>query len=403
MDLPIASIDVGSGMTKFVIAILRRSAHNNRSIQVIEQIEKPIPYGVDLKSSNDGFLSQEIQLQGLKLFHDIRRSLNTWKNENCSKYYGIDVVGVGTEVFRKAKNGQDFLKLVESETDIKIDLISQEREAIIGFRTGEAALMTIDSDVFQEHFDFDYGKELVVYDSGGGSTQITWIGRNRKTIEGSSEEERLEKVLKPYGLAQVLQELLMLQNKKQKDTPNPVTFETAMDLTDSLISQFIDPKDISNTKDANGKPFFLSIGGINSHVRLAADVTNRIEIETRNIEPFETVFELEIRNAESLSAKDRMMNPKSATNVDITPRFFTFTEDSVTRALKRICNKKDDDLKIFTNYENAEPVSYIVPKLCILLAAIKGYQMSTLHWIMSCGNCFGLILDHCNQLESKDT
>ena len=98
-----------------------------------------------------------------------------------------------------------------------------------------------------------------------------------------------------------------------------------------------------------------------------------------------------------------MMNPKSATYVDITPRFFTFTEDAVTRALERICNKKDDDLKIFTNYENAEPVSYIVPKLCILLAAIKGYQMSTLHWIMSCGNCFGLILDHCNQLESKDT
>ena len=115
------------------------------------------------------------------------------------------------------------MKLVESETDIKIELISQEREAIIGFRTGEAALMTIDNDVFQEHFDYDYGKELVVYDSGGGSTQITWIGRNRKTIEGSSEEERLEKVLKPYGLAQVLQELLMLQDKKQKDTPNPVT------------------------------------------------------------------------------------------------------------------------------------------------------------------------------------
>ena len=54
MDLPIASIDVGSGMTKFVIAILRRSAHNNRSIHVIEQIEKPIPYGEDLKSSTDG-------------------------------------------------------------------------------------------------------------------------------------------------------------------------------------------------------------------------------------------------------------------------------------------------------------------------------------------------------------
>ena len=104
-------------------------------------------------------------------------------------------------------------------------------------------------------------------------------------------DDRLEKVLKPYGLAPVLQELLVLQNKKQKDTPNPVTFETAMDLTHSLISQFIDPKDIDNTKEDNGKPFFLSIGGINSHVRLAADVTNRIEIETRNDDSFETINE----------------------------------------------------------------------------------------------------------------
>ena len=264
-------------------------------------------------------------------------------------------------------------------------------------------------DLYQEYFDHDCGKELVVYDSGEGSTQITWISRYKKAMPSSPEiftsyrDERLEKVLKPYGLAPVLQELLVLQNKKQKDTPNPVTFETAMDLTHSLISQFIDPKDIDNTKEDNGKPFFLSIGGINSHVRLAADVINRIEIETRNDESAETIFESEIRNAESFGTKDSLINPKTATNVDIAPRFFTFTEDSVTAALKRICEKTDDELKIFACYENAGFVSYMVPKLCILLAAIKGYQMSKLHWIMSCGKCFGLILDHCDQLESKKT
>ena len=55
MDIPIASIDVGSGMTKFVIAILKQSTNDNRSIQVIKHIEKPISYGVHLIRSNDGF------------------------------------------------------------------------------------------------------------------------------------------------------------------------------------------------------------------------------------------------------------------------------------------------------------------------------------------------------------
>ena len=55
MDIPIASIDVGSGMTKFVIAILKQSTNDNRSIQVIKHIEKPISYGVHLIRSNDRF------------------------------------------------------------------------------------------------------------------------------------------------------------------------------------------------------------------------------------------------------------------------------------------------------------------------------------------------------------
>lgn len=383
MNTPIAAIDVGSGMTKFVIAILKRGYDKKPVIQVIQQIEKPIPYGVDWKSSTDGYLSKDIQQQGLELFHCISDILNEWKDKNKSEYSKIDVIGVGTEVFRKAENGEEFLKRIASETNLKIELISQEREAIIGFRTGEAALMTVDSEVLKNEFDYDDGNGLAVYDSGGGSTQITWINRVDNESKGCVYEERLLKVLKPYGLAPALHELLILQHKRKHDNPNPVTFEIAMNLVDSLISQYIDPKDIEQFSKENCKPLFLSIGGINSHVRLAADVIKDLETEERLVEP--------TKDAETIPASKWIDAPKT----------FSFTEESVTKALKRICGRKDDELQMFRYYENAEPVNYMVPKLCILLAALKGYQISKLHWIMSCGNCFGLILDRADELDSK--
>ena len=46
----------------------------------------------------------------MKLFHCISDTLNEWKNKNNSEYSTIDVIGVGTEVFRKAKNGEEYLK-----------------------------------------------------------------------------------------------------------------------------------------------------------------------------------------------------------------------------------------------------------------------------------------------------
>ena len=379
MDIPIAAIDVGSGMTKCVIAILKRQDSNKPTIQVIKQIEKPIPYGVDWKTSSDGLLSNDIQEQGLKLFQNISDTLNEWKSENNSK---CSIYGVGTEVFRKAKNGEDFLKLVESKTNLKIELISQEKEAYIGFRTGEAALMTMDNAMLKS-IDYDDSNCLAVYDSGGGSFQITWISRCDKSSKSSDYEQRLEKVLKPNGLAPTLHDLLYLQNKDQQDTPNPVTFEIAMSLVDSLISQYIDPKDIEQLTKENCKTTFMSIGGINSHVRLATDVINRLEVESM-VTQHEDVEEI----------MDSVIDSK---HYD-TPNCFSFTEVSVTRALKRICDKTDDELQIFAQYENAEPVNYMVPKLAILLSVIKGYEIPKLHWIMCCGSCFGLILDRGDQL-----
>ena len=385
MDIPIAAIDVGSGMTKFVIAVAKLQADSKPIIDVLHQVEKPIPYGVDWKSSPDGCLSQNIQLEGLKLLRNINEIIAEWNEKNRSKYSDITVIGVGTEVFRKAKNGEDFLKRIESEANIKIDMISQEKEAQIGFRTGEAALLTIDKDVLKNQFDYDHGSDLAVYDSGGGSFQITWADKTVKESKPFDNGDKLKKILKPNGLAPTLHDLLTLQNRKSGSSPNPVSLKTAMDLVDSLISKYIDPRDIEQLKDESYNTMFLSIGGINSHVRLAADVIKRLEFETN------------VTNVDEDLEKTK--DSKRDLKLNVTPLHFSFTEESVTKALERICDKHDNELEIFAYYDNAEPVSYMVPKLCILLSVLKGYNISKLNWILCCGSCFGLILDHCDKFN----
>ena len=369
----VAAIDVGSGMTKFVVGVF---TYKDKKIIEMEKLEKPIPYGVDWKRSDDENLSAEIQEQGIQVFREINAILSKWKKQYKSRYPNIELTGVGTEVFRKAKNGEDFLRRVETETGLKIKLISQELEAKLGFLTGKAALMTIDGETLNDKFDYNEEKDLVVYDSGGGSFQITWKDRCNKPEGSICMEERLNTVLKPNGLAPTLHDLLKLQNKDQQATPNPVTYEAAITLVDKLIDKFIDPADIEQLSTQGFDPIYLSIGGINSHVRLAADVIKHIQTEK------------ETRN--------------ETENAMVTPKFYSFTEQSVTEALNRLCDKEDNELAMFATYANAEPVSYMVPKMCILLSALKGYKIPKLHWVMCCGSCFGLILNHIDENNSED-
>ena len=379
---PVVAIDVGSGMTKFVIGLYKRD-DETANIDVMEQLERPIPYGVDWKQSSDDKLSEDIQRQGLELFKEIQSIISNWKDTYSSEYPNIDILAVGTEVFRKAKNGEIFLNRVENETGLKIKLISQELEAELGFLTGEAALMTIDNKSLSQ-LDYHSDKDLVVYDSGGGSFQITWKNpskKSRSNLKPSSQhscKEKLNTVLKPNGLAPTLYDLLVLQNKDQKDTPNPVSYKTAITLVDDLIKKFIEPVELEQLNKDDFDPMFLSIGGINSHTRLATDILIRIQEER----------ELENVNIN----KDTGLN---------TPNSFYFTEQSLTQALKRICEKEDNELEIFAKYPNAEPTSYMVPKICILLSAVKGYKIPRLNWIMCCGSCFGLILNHVQEKSDK--
>ena len=92
---------------------------------------------------------------------------------------------------------------------------------------------------------------------------------------------------------------------------------------------------------------FLSIGGMNSHARLATDVLLRMQME-------EQVTDVK----SSLSVRsDEYTMPKE------TPKYYVLTKETVTLALKRICDKEDNELEMYSMYPNAEPAAAFGPEV----------------------------------------
>ncbi len=78
------------------------------------------------------------------------------------------IIAVGTSALREARNAAEFVKRVEDECGIEIEIISGETEA-------RCAFLSIRSDEYFRHLN---GDPIMVVDIGGGSTEII-IGRRK--------------------------------------------------------------------------------------------------------------------------------------------------------------------------------------------------------------------------------
>ena len=414
----LCAIDIGSGMTKFVIAIVDKS--QNQIVEELQFGEFPIPFALNWKEN--GKLSKDIIAKGLKYIKDdILKS--------C-KALGIDVEtdvrAIGTEVFRKAPNGMEYLDLIRKETGINVDLISQEREAKLGYLTGLAiyfaekkavakgacALRNKDEakadkkgktkndcapfDVWIEarnaantnvgsvhvklplsNLTVDVSQDsvvsgivpsdLIVYDSGGGSFQIVQYDCSSSEV---APTKLLNHFLSDYAVAGAM-ENLYIDIKKVKRTPKMFTEATPNPCTRTEVMEFlalVKDRCFPNTNYVrnSGLPFLqnrhvFSISGINGIFRLAVDMiyhAKRKEQESHVIE-YSFIVE-ELKNA-------------------------IFSE---------LIDKSDDVLgPMFCNFPGSESPNYLLPKACLLLTVMETLEICRIHWRPSTGNCFGMLLD----------
>lgn len=144
-DIRISAIDIGSNSIRQTIADVSPTG----TIRVVDEMKAAPRLGAGL--SKKGALS-EVAIQNA--LSTLTR-MGTLANQLGVKRTEV----VATSAVRDASNGDEFLKLVRSETGLKIKVLRGEDEARLAFRSALA------------HFDLGVGR-AVVMDIGGGSLEL---------------------------------------------------------------------------------------------------------------------------------------------------------------------------------------------------------------------------------------
>src|ERR1700674_1803344 len=176
-DIRISAIDIGSNSIRQTIADVSPTG----TIRVVDEMKAAPRLGAGLYET--GKLS-EVAIQNA--LSTLTR-MATLANQLGVKRTEV----VATSAVREATNGDEFLRLVKSETGLKVRVLRGEDEARLSFRSALA------------HFDLGVGR-AVVMDIGGGSLELA--------LSADGLVERL--ISLPFGAVSVTERYLGPDMKK---------------------------------------------------------------------------------------------------------------------------------------------------------------------------------------------
>ena len=177
-DVRISAIDIGSNSIRQTIADVSPTG----TIRVVDEMKAAPRLGAGLYEK--GKLS-EIAIQNAM---GTLSRMATLANQLGVKRTEV----VATSAVRDAANGEEFLRLVKSETGLKVRILHGEDEARLSFRSALA------------HFDLGVGR-AVVMDIGGGSLELA--------LSADGLVDRL--ISLPFGAIQMTQRYLGPGTKKK--------------------------------------------------------------------------------------------------------------------------------------------------------------------------------------------
>ena len=148
-----AAMDLGTNSCRILVA--------NNNAEIVYRNSATVKLGEGLEEK--GNLSEEAKERTLKCLFEYK--------QNMDKYNIVGVRAVATAAMRKAKDGEDFLKEIFNEARIKFEIIDADEEARLTLKGAKIHIK-------------GKSKYAVVYDIGGGSTEITLAENddNAKTI-----------------------------------------------------------------------------------------------------------------------------------------------------------------------------------------------------------------------------
>ncbi|MEM7740118.1 MAG: Ppx/GppA phosphatase family protein [Pseudomonadota bacterium] len=179
-----AALDLGTNNCRLLVA-----APHRQGFRVVDSFSRIVRLGEGV--ANTGRLSEEA----------IDRALSALKKcaEVAARWDVAGIRCVTTEASRSATNGEMFIARVREETGLRLDVIDADEEASLAVK-GCAGLIS------------RRAKHVVVFDIGGGSTELSWVaverskqGRTQYIIKGSLSLPfgvvRLSDGLQPGGFA----------------------------------------------------------------------------------------------------------------------------------------------------------------------------------------------------------
>src|SRR5262249_51231249 len=147
----LAAIDVGSNSVRLIVAEPLRGGE----YRILDEEREPTRLGRALNSTgNLDAEAVELTLAALRRFKQI-----------AAGYQVDELRTIATCAVREASNGPEFCQRVKDEVGIEVDVISAGQEARLAFYSVQRA------------FDLN-GKNVVVADIGGGSTEIVLASGN---------------------------------------------------------------------------------------------------------------------------------------------------------------------------------------------------------------------------------
>ncbi len=144
---PIAALDLGTNNCRLPVA-----RPDGTSFNVVDALSRAVRLGEGVENSN--LLSEEAQARALKALRICAGKIRHHRVR--------DHRIVATEACRRALNGRDFVRRVNRETGLSLDIITPEEEARLAV-AGCAPLIDPEAE------------QLLVFDIGGGSTELIWI------------------------------------------------------------------------------------------------------------------------------------------------------------------------------------------------------------------------------------
>lgn len=255
-----AAFDIGSGETKLKVAQVNTC--ELKIEKVLLESKRDVGYKADLEKSKNKQFSDTIADQGYKALQELKNEAATFKP--------TQYVGVATAAFRDAENAEAFIEKIEKELAIKVEIISQQEEGILGFY---AARTRVDDMKPQAS---------LVWDIGGGSQQMIL----ERVLSGQRHNLVYE-----GKIASVSFKNHVVKNiqKKSLDTPNPMTknqVEASLRFAKNTAAQTVGEEFKQAIREGHK---IYGIGGVHNY-----SIKGQVKKDQYNIEDLEKVIKSRI-------------------------------------------------------------------------------------------------------------